>query len=61
MYKKAADNLAVLDFCINTHTHTHTHTHIPLSIRKITTSLQAVAKNTVSRNFHCGLMLYSLC
>ena len=25
--RKAAINLAVLDFCINTHTHTHTHTH----------------------------------
>ena len=25
--KKSANNLAVSDFCINTHTHTHTHTH----------------------------------
>ena len=25
--KKHAINLAVSDFCINTHTHTHTHTH----------------------------------
>ena len=28
--KKAAKNLVVSDFCINTHTHTHTHTHLLL-------------------------------
>ena len=39
MYKKAADNLAVLDFCINTHTHTHNSPYII----KGTASLQAVA------------------
>ena len=59
MYKKAAENLAVLDFCINTHTHTHTHTQFPLYY-KITTGRQAVAKNVVSRNHHCGSMLYTL-
>ena len=32
LYKKAADNLAVLNFCINTHTHTHTHTHTQFSL-----------------------------
>ena len=57
MYKKAAENLAVLDFCINTHTHTHTHTQFPLYY-KITTGRQAVVKNVVSRNLHCGSMLY---
>ena len=55
MYKKAAENLAVLDFCINTHT--HTHTQFPLYY-KITTGRQAVVKNVVSRNLHCGSMLY---
>ena len=55
MYKKAAGNLAVLDFCINTHT--HTHTEFPLYY-KITTGRQAVANNAVSRNLHCGSMLY---
>ena len=30
VYKKAAENLAVLDFCINTHTHTH---NIPYTIK----------------------------
>ena len=55
VYKKAAENLAVLDFCINTHT--HTHTQFPLYY-KITTGRQAVANNAVSRNHHCGSMLY---
>ena len=55
MYKNAAGNLAVLDFCINT----HTHTQFPLYY-KITTSLQAVANNAVSRNFHCGSILHTL-
>ena len=53
--KKASENLAVLDFCINT----HTHTQFPLYY-KITTGRQAVVKNVVSRNHHCGSMLYSL-
>ena len=55
MYKKAAENLVVLDFCINTHT--HTHTQFPLYY-KITTGQQAVVMNVVSRNHHCGSMLY---
>ena len=29
LQKNMADNLAVSDFCINTHTHTHTHSRGP--------------------------------
>ena len=33
--RKAAFNLVVLDFCINTHTHTHTHTISLYYIKKV--------------------------
>ena len=43
--KNAAKNLAVLDFCINTHTHTHTHTHnSSYSITDITAGSIAVVE-----------------
>ena len=41
--KKAAENLVVLDFCINTHTHTHTHNY-PYNITETTTSGIAVVE-----------------
>ena len=45
LYKKAAENLAVLNFCINTHTHTHNSPYII----KGTASRQAVARNYKSQ------------
>ena len=56
MYKKAAGNLAVLDFCINTHTHTHTHTFLSYNY-KITAGCRLLS-DASSRNLHCGSMLY---
>ena len=53
MYKKAADNLAVLDFCINTHT--HTHTILPIIIKQ--RQAAELLLRTIGRNFHCGPLL----
>ncbi len=54
--KKTAQNLVVLDFCINTHTHTHTHNPLYVINKKVIAG-QAVM-NEYNPHLNCGLLCY---